>query len=108
MPFRRHVYTNKYSSLDWDIMAKAYELAFQQIGSRPHVQRDRLARSIMTFFDTGVRRASILSSMAISREMSLVDMARTRGALADDDVYASDEAISHDGISQEWTDSTTN
>ncbi|MEJ1117487.1 hypothetical protein V9K92_03310 [Phyllobacterium sp. CCNWLW109] len=46
MPFRRQVYTNKYSSLDWDIMAKAYELAIQQIGKNPSLQRDRLARCI--------------------------------------------------------------
>jgi hypothetical protein len=98
MPFRRQVYTNKYSSLDWDVMANAYRLAFQQIGSHPRVQRHRLARSIMTFFDRGVQCVSTLSSLAMSREISLIDVERARGALAEADIVASDEVIYHDGL----------
>jgi hypothetical protein len=108
MPFRRQVYTNKYSSFDWDVMANAYKLAFYRIGSNPLVQRDRLARSIMTFFDTGVRCGTTLSSLAVGREMSLVDIERARGALADDKVHASDEVIYHDGATETWKNSTTN
>lgn len=90
MPFRNNIYVNRYSSLDWDVMAKAYELAIQHIGKNPSVQRDRLARCIMTFFDKGVHCASTLSSLAMSREMSLIDAARTRGAPVDSDDIASE------------------
>jgi hypothetical protein len=100
MPFRSQVYTNRYSSLDWDIMANAYQLAFQQIGDHPRVQRDRLARSIMTFFDLGVRCVSTLSSLAMSREMSLIDVERMSGPIAEVDIVASDEMIYHQGRAQ--------
>ncbi|MDQ0995361.1 hypothetical protein QFZ34_000538 [Phyllobacterium ifriqiyense] len=108
MPFRRQVYTNKYSSLDWDIMAKAYELAIQHIGKNPSLQRDRLARGIMTFFDSGVHCASTLSSLAMSREMSLIDIARTRNvpACCDDDI-ALEDGIYFMEATGKWKDSTT-
>jgi hypothetical protein len=107
MPFRRQVYTNKYSSLDWDTMAKAYELAIQQIGKNPSLQRDRLARCIMRFFDSGVHCASTLSSLAMSREMRLIDVARTRGMPVESDDIASEEGIYFIEATGKWKDSTT-
>ncbi|MHC1550996.1 hypothetical protein [Phyllobacterium sp. K27] len=109
MPFRNNIYANKYTSRDWDMMAKAYELAIQHIGKSPSVQRYRLARCVMTFFDSGVHCASTLSSLAMSREMSLIDAARTRGmpATSDDDI-ASEDGFYFIEATEKWKDSTTN
>lgn len=106
MPFRNNIYANKYSSVDWDIMAKAYELAIQNIGKNPSVQRDRLARFIMTFFDRGVHCASTLSSMAMSREMSLIEGAR--GIPANSSDIASEDGFYFHETTGKWKDSTTN
>ncbi|MEI4482535.1 MULTISPECIES: hypothetical protein [unclassified Phyllobacterium] len=108
MPFRRQVYTNKYSSLDWDVMAKAYELAIQQIGKNPSLQRDRLARCIMTFFDSGVHCTSTLSSLAMSRETSLIDVARARDVPShcDNDI-SSESGLHFTEAMEKWKDSTT-
>ncbi|MEI4484101.1 MULTISPECIES: hypothetical protein [unclassified Phyllobacterium] len=109
MPFRSQIYVNKYSSLDWDIMAIAFELAFQQIGTNPLVRKDRLARCVMTFFDRGVHCPSTLSSLAMNREMSLVDIERTRGTPGGNyDIKAEDDGFHFNGATGEWKDSTIN
>ncbi|MEJ1117033.1 hypothetical protein V9K92_00895 [Phyllobacterium sp. CCNWLW109] len=109
MTFQTNIYANKYTSADWTILEEAYKLALEQIGSNPDVQRDRLAGFIMTFFDRGVHSVSIVSSLAMNREMSLVDAARARRSPADNnDIISSDEALYYDWKTLEWNDSTTN
>ncbi|WP_157179345.1 hypothetical protein [Phyllobacterium sp. YR531] len=109
MPFRNNIYANKYSSRDWDVMAQAYELAIRQIGGKPLIRRERLARCVMTFFDRGVQNPSQLSSLAMSRELSLVDIERTRGApLREDEIAAADNGFFLSGANGNWKDSTTN
>ncbi|MEI4482796.1 MULTISPECIES: hypothetical protein [unclassified Phyllobacterium] len=103
------IHVNKYSAEDWAVMEAAYKLAYQHIGHIPQVKPNRLARSNMTFFDGGMHSAGILSSLAMNREMSLVDAARARGSTADnDDIIAGDEALYFDWKTLEWKDSTTN
>lgn len=68
----------------------------------------RLARAIMTFFDRGVHCASTLSSLAMNREMALIDVTRGRGMPADNDDIASDHGFDFSGAAGEWKDSTTN
>ncbi|MET3649101.1 hypothetical protein [Phyllobacterium ifriqiyense] len=106
MPFRNNIYINKYSSRDWDIMAKAYELAIQHIGKKPSVQRERLARCIMSFFDRGVHCTSTLSSLAMSREMSLIDGARARDVSTDSDEIATRDGFYFNEATGEWKDLT--
>ncbi|MHC1550359.1 hypothetical protein [Phyllobacterium sp. K27] len=104
----RDIHANKYSSDDWAVLDEAYKLAYQHIGHIPQVKPNRLARSVMRFFDGGVHSASILSSLAMNREMSLVDSVRARGRTADNDnMISSDEALYYDWKTLEWKDLTT-
>jgi hypothetical protein len=74
--------SNKYSSSDWNVMAEAYKWAHDQIGHAPLVQKDRLARSIMDFFDRGIHDSGVLSTLAVNREMTLIKKQCRRGTSA--------------------------
>ncbi len=69
-----------YSSEDWHIM----ELALYQASAilrRPaktHHHSERLARTIMSLFDRGLRDPSFIAVGAADRENSLADMQRLR------------------------------
>lgn len=61
---------HQYSDEDWNTMKSAFTLASHGLGLQPTDQQlnERLARTIMTFFDRGVRNCIVLASVASSRE----------------------------------------
>jgi hypothetical protein len=78
MPILSQFYLNKYSPADWAVLTRAYRLALHQLPGNPHAEHERLARSIMNFFDGGIFDDGILSTLALNRELSLVVTERKR------------------------------
>lgn len=77
MSIRPQIYLNKYSVAEWNAMAEAYELAFHQIRREDFVERHRLARSVITFFDKGIHDVSALTTLALTQEKGSAASDRT-------------------------------
>jgi hypothetical protein len=62
-----------YSEYDWWVLEQAHKRASKMLGRDPkkHPHANRLARSIMLFFNAGERDFGRLATMGFKREMSL-------------------------------------
>ena len=72
MPFSR-AERPTYSSSDWQIMEHAFAQASALL-KRPHKtdhRANRLARTVMMFFDRGMRDPDLIAAVAANREISL-------------------------------------
>jgi hypothetical protein len=72
MPFSKYRPLT-YTSMDWQTLSEAHRLASRELGRHPknHEHSDRLARTILNFYDRGIKDVGVLSSLAANREKAL-------------------------------------
>ncbi|MGH7003891.1 MAG: hypothetical protein ACREIP_08085 [Alphaproteobacteria bacterium] len=73
MLFSNPLYASQYTSEDWRIMREAHMLASHILARhhQKHEHSERLARTVMNFFDRGIRDIETLSTLAANRETIL-------------------------------------
>jgi len=71
MPFSR-TDSSTYSSADWRIMERAHKQASALLKRSPKTDEraNRLARTIMMFYDRGMRDPDLIAAVAANREIS--------------------------------------